>query len=105
VDKFYATSSYPFLQSFEEYRPKAVRAAALIKNRLGVESELMEGNRGEFTVWVGDQQVAQKGWIRFPPDEKILEAGEMLWQLISRDFKLAVDDIETFQARLGMADQ
>jgi len=41
----------------------------------------MEGNRGEFTVWVGDQQVAQKGWIRFPSDEKILEAGEMLWQL------------------------
>ena len=48
--------------------------AGIIKNELGVESELTEGSRGEFTVWVGEQQVAQKGWLRFPADEKILTA-------------------------------
>ncbi len=46
----------------------------MIKSELGVEPELIEGNRGEFTVWVGEQQVAQKGWLRFPSDEKVLAA-------------------------------
>ena len=63
-----------FCKIWASYRPRAVRVAAVIKSELGVESELMEGNRGEFTVWVGDQQVAQKGWIRFPSDEKVLTA-------------------------------
>ncbi len=48
--------------------------AAIIKSKFGVEPELIEGGRGEFTVWVGDQQVAQKGWLRFPSDEKVLAA-------------------------------
>ncbi|MEP6923787.1 MAG: hypothetical protein ABI954_04935 [Pyrinomonadaceae bacterium] len=48
--------------------------AAIIKSKLGVETELIEGNRGEFTVWVGEQQVAQKGWLRFPSEEKVLAA-------------------------------
>ncbi len=46
----------------------------MIKRELGVEAELIEGNRGEFTVWVGERQVAQKGWFRFPPDAKVLAA-------------------------------
>lgn len=48
--------------------------AALIKRELGVEPELVEGERGEFTVWVGERQVAGKGWVRFPPDGKVLAA-------------------------------
>jgi hypothetical protein len=48
--------------------------AALIKRELGVQPELVEGDRGEFTVWVGDQVVAKKGWVRFPPDQKVLAA-------------------------------
>jgi hypothetical protein len=48
--------------------------AAIIKSEVGVEPELIEGNRGEFTIWVGERQVAQKGWIRFPSDEKMLAA-------------------------------
>lgn len=48
--------------------------AELIKRELGIEPELVEGNRGEFTVWVGDQIVAQKGWIRFPADQRVLLA-------------------------------
>jgi hypothetical protein len=35
---------------------------------------LIEGKRGEFTVRVGDETVAQKGWIMFPSDEKIVES-------------------------------
>ncbi len=48
--------------------------AAIIKSEVGVEPELIEGNRGEFTTWVGERQVAQKGWIRFQSDEKVLPA-------------------------------
>ena len=48
--------------------------AALIETEVGAEPELVEGGRGEFTVWVGDQVVAQKGWVRFPSDKKVLAA-------------------------------
>ena len=48
--------------------------AELLKRELGAEAELVEGGRGEFTVWVGDQVVAKKGWLGFPDDEKVLEA-------------------------------
>jgi hypothetical protein len=41
---------------------------------MGIEADLVEGNRGEFTVWVGERQVAQKGWLRFPSDAKVLAA-------------------------------
>jgi hypothetical protein len=46
----------------------------LLKKELGVEVETMGGKTGEFTVWVGGQLVAQKGWIRFPSDQKVLDA-------------------------------
>ena len=48
--------------------------AALIKDELGVDSELTEGGRGEFTVWVGDQVVAKKDTEVFPTDEEVLAA-------------------------------
>ena len=48
--------------------------AALIKDELGVGSELIEGGRGEFTVWVGDQVVAKKDTEGFPSDEEALAA-------------------------------
>lgn len=48
--------------------------AARIKSELGAEAELIEGNRGEFTIWVGEQKVAEKGWLRFPSDEKVVAA-------------------------------
>ena len=48
--------------------------AALIKDALGVDSELTEGGRGEFTVWVGDQVVAKKDTEGFPSDEEALAA-------------------------------
>lgn len=48
--------------------------AALLKRELGVESELVEGQLGEFSVSVGNKVVAKKGLIFFPPDQKILNA-------------------------------
>ena len=48
--------------------------AELLRRELGVKAELVEGERGEFTVWVGDRMVAKKGWVRFPADQKVLSA-------------------------------
>lgn len=48
--------------------------AELLKRELNVETKLIEGDRGEFTVWVADRVVAKKGWLGFPEDAKILEA-------------------------------
>ena len=48
--------------------------AALIKDELGVEPELIEGGRGEFTVWVEDEVVARKDPQGFPTDEEALVA-------------------------------
>ena len=48
--------------------------AALIKKEIGVETELVEGRRGEFTVWVGEQLVAQKDSLGFPSEHDALAA-------------------------------
>lgn len=48
--------------------------AALLKKELGVETDLIAGDRGEFTVWVGETIVASKNWLGFPDDEKALAA-------------------------------
>ncbi|HLH30074.1 MAG TPA: hypothetical protein VKY31_02650 [Terriglobia bacterium] len=44
----------------------------MLKKELGVDVETVGGKTGEFTVWVGDRLVAQKGWVRFPSDQKVL---------------------------------
>ena len=48
--------------------------AELIRREIGVEPELIEGELGEFSVWVGDRIVAKKGWVRFPADQSVLSA-------------------------------
>ena len=48
--------------------------AALIKRETGTNVELIEGGRGEFAVWVGDQAVAKKDPNGFPSDEDALAA-------------------------------
>jgi hypothetical protein len=50
--------------------------AALIKDRLGVDAEVVPGGRGEFTVWVGPDLAAQKDGSAFPGDEQIVSAVE-----------------------------
>jgi hypothetical protein len=48
--------------------------AALLRKELGTEVEMIGGDKGEFTVWVDDRLVARKGMLRFPSDQKVLEA-------------------------------
>lgn len=48
--------------------------AALIRKGTGLDAELIEGARGEFTVWVGDERVAQKSSLGFPTDDEALAA-------------------------------
>ena len=48
--------------------------AAVLKRDLGVDAELVEGKRSEFTVWVGDAMVAEKSRVAFPSDEEVLAA-------------------------------
>ncbi len=48
--------------------------AAVLKRDLGVDAELVEGKRSEFTVWVGDAMVAGKSRVAFPSDEEVLAA-------------------------------
>ena len=48
--------------------------AELIRREMGVEPELIEGELGEFSIWVGDRMVAKKGWVRFPADHRVLSA-------------------------------
>jgi hypothetical protein len=42
--------------------------AALIAEATGVTPDLVPGDRGEFTIWVGDTKVAEKSRRGFPAD-------------------------------------
>ena len=48
--------------------------AALIKAETGFDAELVEGGRGEFTVWVGDDIVSKKTAFGFPDDAEAVGA-------------------------------
>jgi len=48
--------------------------AALIKSAIGLDSALVAGARGEFTVWVGDERVATKDANGFPTEQDVLAA-------------------------------
>jgi hypothetical protein len=48
--------------------------AAELKKKLGVGSSLIEGDRGEFTVWVGPTKVADKKNGEFPTPEEVVSA-------------------------------
>ena len=49
--------------------------AAQLKQDLGIESELVIGKSGEFTVWVGDKLVAEKTWaLGFPDPDDVVDA-------------------------------
>jgi len=48
--------------------------AALIKKDTGLDTEIIEGGRGEFTVWVDGKRVAQKSADGFPEDQQALSA-------------------------------
>jgi hypothetical protein len=45
-----------------------------LKRELGAESTLVEGDRGEFTVWLGRDLVASKEGDEFPSPEQVAES-------------------------------
>jgi hypothetical protein len=48
--------------------------AALIEQEIGVETDLIEGKRGEFSVWVDDELIAQKDTQGFPSEDDVVAA-------------------------------
>jgi len=46
----------------------------MIAQETGVTPELVEGRRSEFTIWVGDREVAGKSLKGFPSDTTVLTA-------------------------------
>jgi hypothetical protein len=48
--------------------------AARLEADLRVLAEIVEGKRGEFTVWVSERKVAEKTQSGFPSDDEIVEA-------------------------------
>lgn len=48
--------------------------AELIKEKFGLDAQLIEGGRGEFTVLADNKIIAQKGWLMIPSNEKILDS-------------------------------
>ena len=48
--------------------------AETLKRELNITAQLIEGDNGEFTVWVGDQLVAKKSWVKFPSDKSVVDA-------------------------------
>ena len=48
--------------------------AALIKKDTGLDTEIVEGRRGEFTVWVDGKRVAEKTADGFPEDQQAASA-------------------------------
>jgi hypothetical protein len=48
--------------------------AAELKRQVGVDSQLLVGGSGEFTVWIGDKLVAEKKMGQFPSPEAVVAA-------------------------------
>jgi hypothetical protein len=48
--------------------------AAELKRELNIDADMEVGNSGEFTVWVGGTQVAEKKWGRFPDPADVVAA-------------------------------
>jgi hypothetical protein len=48
--------------------------AGELKRQLGVDSTLIEGDRGEFTVWVDQKKVASKKGDDFPAEAEVVDA-------------------------------
>lgn len=56
------------------YKPRAVSLAAKIKERLNLDTELIDGDRGEFNVYSsnGDLIFSKKEIGRFPETDEIM---------------------------------
>lgn len=50
--------------------------AALLKDELNIDAELVKGGMGELSIWVGDRKVAEKTRLDFPDERLIVERVE-----------------------------
>jgi hypothetical protein len=48
--------------------------AAQLKQELGIDTDLVVGNQGEFTVWLGDRKLAEKSAGQFPEPDAVVGA-------------------------------
>ena len=46
--------------------------AAALKQELGIETDLVVGDSGEFTIWVDGKKVAEKKWMTFPDPKDVV---------------------------------
>ena len=56
------------------YLPRATRAAAELKQKLGVDPDLIPGSGGIFEVAVDGKVVAKKGMSGFPTEDEVVGA-------------------------------
>ena len=47
--------------------------AALIKEKLNLDTDLESGSRGEFTVWLDGKKIAEKSRSGFPAEPAIID--------------------------------
>jgi hypothetical protein len=48
--------------------------AAQLKKDLGIETEMIVGRSGEFTVWLDDKLIAEKEFSGFPDPDDVVDA-------------------------------
>ena len=63
------------------YFPRAASLAEIIKSKCGIDSELLSGKKGEFTVWYNGIAIADKNFEVcdvFPSQQEI---AEIIWKL------------------------
>jgi selenoprotein W-related protein len=56
------------------YKPRAARVAAKLKQELDLDTDLVVGHSGEFTVWVDGKVIAQKERGAFPEPADVVTA-------------------------------
>ncbi|HSX22918.1 MAG TPA: hypothetical protein VLE97_09115 [Gaiellaceae bacterium] len=52
--------------------------AAALKAELGLDTTFMIGDRGEFSIWIDDQKIAEKAAGRYPEPADVVAAARAL---------------------------
>lgn len=55
--------------------------AALVREGLGYEVEIVSGRLGELSAWVDGRRVARRGWLKAPSDDFYFAAIEAALRL------------------------
>jgi hypothetical protein len=48
--------------------------AAQLKRDIGIDADLVIGDRGEFTVWIDDEKLVEKHRAKFPEPAEVVAA-------------------------------